>query len=145
MDRTPVGAKLSAPSSYRPWDPSTLLYNGYWLSIGIKAAGAWYWPPQLLLVPGYKLAWDAFPCSVCACIGLSFVETHFLPDGEDRQNIISEWIMVKTIWITQSWSEWTEEGSRNFSCLFRAVLEMCKSFYFLRRMKHTDWGCLRTR
>ena len=29
----------------RPWGPPRLLYNGYWVFPGVKAAGAWCWPP----------------------------------------------------------------------------------------------------
>ena len=29
----------------RPWDPPSLLYNGYRVFPGGKAAGAWRWPP----------------------------------------------------------------------------------------------------
>jgi hypothetical protein len=29
----------------RPWDPPSLLYNGYQVFPGGKAAGAWRWPP----------------------------------------------------------------------------------------------------
>jgi len=29
----------------RPWDPSSLVYNGYRVFPGGKAAGAWPWPP----------------------------------------------------------------------------------------------------
>ena len=29
----------------RPWSLPSLLYNGYWLFPGVRAAGAWRWPP----------------------------------------------------------------------------------------------------
>ena len=29
----------------RPWDPPSLLYNGYRVFLGDKAAGAWFRPP----------------------------------------------------------------------------------------------------
>jgi len=30
---------------YWPWDPPSLLYNGYRFFPGGRAAGAWRWPP----------------------------------------------------------------------------------------------------
>jgi hypothetical protein len=31
----------------QPWGPPSLLYNGYRFFPGVKAAGAWCWPPTL--------------------------------------------------------------------------------------------------
>jgi hypothetical protein len=31
----------------RPWDPPSLLYNGYRIFPGGEAAGAWRWPPTV--------------------------------------------------------------------------------------------------
>ena len=42
--RIPVGAIFSAPVQ-TSWGPPSLLYNGYWVFPGGKAAGAWRWPP----------------------------------------------------------------------------------------------------
>ena len=35
------GARFSAPVQTGPWGPPTLLYNGYRVFPGVKAAGAW--------------------------------------------------------------------------------------------------------
>ena len=37
-----------------PWGPPSLLYNGYRVFPGGKAAGAWRWPPTLQLAPRLK-------------------------------------------------------------------------------------------
>jgi len=39
----PLRAGRSRPQ--RPWGPPSLLYNGYRIFPGGKAAGAWRWPP----------------------------------------------------------------------------------------------------
>jgi hypothetical protein len=44
-DRIPVGGEIFRSRSYRPWGPPSLLYNGYCVFPGGKAAGAWRWPP----------------------------------------------------------------------------------------------------
>jgi hypothetical protein len=31
-----------------PWGPPSVLYNGYWVIPGGKAAGAWRWPPTII-------------------------------------------------------------------------------------------------
>ena len=42
-DQIPVGARFSKPVHIVP--AAHLLYNGYWVFPGGKAAGAWRWPP----------------------------------------------------------------------------------------------------
>jgi len=44
-DRMPVGGEIFRVRSDRPWGPPSLLYNGYRVSPGGKATGAWRWPP----------------------------------------------------------------------------------------------------
>jgi len=39
------GVEIFCTRPYRPWDPLILLYNGYRVILGGKAAGAWRWPP----------------------------------------------------------------------------------------------------
>ena len=39
------GARFSAPVQTRPWCPPSLLYNGYRVFPGGKAAGVWSWSP----------------------------------------------------------------------------------------------------
>jgi hypothetical protein len=41
-DRIPVGARFFAD---RSWGPPSLLYYGYRVFPGVKATGAWCWPP----------------------------------------------------------------------------------------------------
>ena len=43
-DRIPVGARFFRPRPDRPWGPPSLLYNGYRVFYGSKAAGVWRWP-----------------------------------------------------------------------------------------------------
>jgi hypothetical protein len=43
-DRIPEGRHFPHPSR-KAWGPPSLLYNGYWVFPGGKAAGAWRWPP----------------------------------------------------------------------------------------------------
>jgi len=38
-------AEIFRTRPYRPWDPPSLLYSGYRVFPGGKAAGAWRWPP----------------------------------------------------------------------------------------------------
>jgi hypothetical protein len=55
----------------RPWGPSSLLYDGYWVSPGGQTAGAWRWPPtqfssevkeKSIAIPLFPLwAFVAFP------------------------------------------------------------------------------------
>ena len=40
-DRIPVGGQIFHTCPYRPWGPPSLLYNGYRVFPGGKAAGAW--------------------------------------------------------------------------------------------------------
>jgi hypothetical protein len=44
-DQIPVGARFSAPVQTGPGGLSNLLYNGYRVIPGGKAAEAWRWPP----------------------------------------------------------------------------------------------------
>ena len=39
------GGEIFRTRPDRPWDPPSLLYNGYRVFPGGKAAGAWRWPP----------------------------------------------------------------------------------------------------
>jgi len=39
------GAEIFCTRPDRPWSPPNLLYNGYRIFAGCKAAGAWHWPP----------------------------------------------------------------------------------------------------
>ena len=41
-DRIPVGGEIFRTSPDRLRDPPSLLYNGYRVFPGVKAAGAWY-------------------------------------------------------------------------------------------------------
>ena len=47
-DRIPVGGEIFGTYPDRPWGPPSLLYNGYRVFPGGKAAGAWRWPPTPL-------------------------------------------------------------------------------------------------
>jgi hypothetical protein len=44
-DRIPLGGQIFCTRPDQLWDPPTLLYNGYLVFPGVKAAGAWRWPP----------------------------------------------------------------------------------------------------
>ena len=50
-DRIPVGGEILRTRPDRPWGPPNLLYNGYRVFPGGKAAGAWCWPPKPHLAP----------------------------------------------------------------------------------------------
>jgi hypothetical protein len=41
----PGGGDIFCTCPDRPWDPPSLLYNGYRVFPGVKAAGDWRWPP----------------------------------------------------------------------------------------------------
>ena len=41
----PGGGEIFRTRPDRPWDLPSLLYNGYRVFPGGKAAGAWCWPP----------------------------------------------------------------------------------------------------
>jgi hypothetical protein len=41
----PSGGEIFRTRPDRPWSPPSLLYNGYRVFPGIKAAGVWRWPP----------------------------------------------------------------------------------------------------
>jgi hypothetical protein len=41
LDRIPVGGEIFRTRPDRPWGPRNLLYNGYWVFPGGKAAGAY--------------------------------------------------------------------------------------------------------
>jgi hypothetical protein len=41
----PGGGEIFRTSPDQPWVPPSLLYNGYRVSSGGKAAGAWFWSP----------------------------------------------------------------------------------------------------
>jgi hypothetical protein len=47
-DRIPVGGEIFRTRPDRPWDPSSILYNGYRVFPGGKTPGAWRWtsPPS---------------------------------------------------------------------------------------------------
>jgi len=40
-----LGGQIFRSRPDRPWGPPSLLYNGYRIFVGGKAAGAWRWPP----------------------------------------------------------------------------------------------------
>jgi hypothetical protein len=44
-DRIPVGSEIFRTRPDRSWDTPSLLYNGYRVFPGGKAAGVWSWPP----------------------------------------------------------------------------------------------------
>ena len=44
-DRIPIGGEIFRTRPHLPWGPPSLLYNGYLVFPGGKAAGAWCWPP----------------------------------------------------------------------------------------------------
>ena len=44
----PDGGEFFRTHTDRPWDPPSLLYNGYRVLPGGKAAGAWRWPPTTI-------------------------------------------------------------------------------------------------
>jgi hypothetical protein len=39
------GGEIFRTRPDRPWDPPSLLYNGYRVFSGVEASGAWRWPP----------------------------------------------------------------------------------------------------
>jgi 8-oxo-dGTP pyrophosphatase MutT (NUDIX family) len=41
LDGPGIECEIFHTRSDRPWDPPSLLYNGYWVFPGGKAAGAW--------------------------------------------------------------------------------------------------------
>ena len=45
------GGEIFRTRPDRPWDPPSLLYDGYRVFPGGKAAGAW-WPPTPIVTPG---------------------------------------------------------------------------------------------
>ena len=51
-DRIPVGERFSAPVQADPGGPPSLLYKGYRVLSGGKAAGAWCWPPPQIFSAG---------------------------------------------------------------------------------------------
>jgi len=44
-ESNPGGGEIFHSRQNRPWDPPSLLYNGYRVFPRVKAAGAWRWPP----------------------------------------------------------------------------------------------------
>jgi len=50
----PGGGEIFPTCPDRPWGPTSLLYNGYRVFPGGKAAGAWRWPPTPHLAPMLK-------------------------------------------------------------------------------------------
>jgi hypothetical protein len=50
-DRIPVGGEIFRTRPDRPWGPPSLLYNGYRVFPGGKAAGAWCWQPTPICMP----------------------------------------------------------------------------------------------
>jgi hypothetical protein len=44
----PVGGEIFRTRPDRPWCPPNLLYNGYRVFLGVKAAGAWFCPSDLI-------------------------------------------------------------------------------------------------
>ena len=42
---SPWGGEIFSTCPHRPWGPPSLLYNGYLVFPGGKAAGVWRWPP----------------------------------------------------------------------------------------------------
>ena len=50
----PGGSEIFRTRPDRPWGPPSLLYNGYRVFPGSKAAGAWRWPATLHIAPRLK-------------------------------------------------------------------------------------------
>jgi len=40
-ESNPGGGEIFRTCPHRPWEPPSLLYNGYRILTGVKAAGAW--------------------------------------------------------------------------------------------------------
>ena len=103
-DRIPVGARFSAPV-HRPWGPPSLLYNGYRVFPGGKAAGAWRWPPtpssaevkervELYLYSPFGPSWPVLGRALPYFIVLTFRRTCCL---QLRDVLVSRaWIKVMT-------------------------------------------------
>jgi len=45
LDGPGIGGEIFRTCPDRPWGPPSLLYNGYRVFPGVKATGAWRWPP----------------------------------------------------------------------------------------------------
>jgi hypothetical protein len=43
----PGGGEIFRTRPDQPWCPPSLLYNGYWVFPGVRAAGAWRWSTNL--------------------------------------------------------------------------------------------------
>jgi hypothetical protein len=50
----PDGSEIFCTRLDQPWGPPSLLYNGYQVLPGGKAAGAWCWPPTPFKHRGHK-------------------------------------------------------------------------------------------
>ena len=100
----PGGGEIFSTRSDRPWGPPSLLYNGYRVIPGGKAAGAWRWPPTPQLAPRLKkdhsytstptsgpswpvLGWTylCLPSSWGLCSGIWRRLTEWLVPGVSRQ------------------------------------------------------------
>jgi len=86
-DRIPVGVEIFRTRPDRPWGPPSLLYNGYRVFPGGKAAGAWRWPPTLMERRGWRKS-RAIPLlpfwAFVACCRMSFTFIFTFTFGRPR-------------------------------------------------------------
>jgi hypothetical protein len=82
-DRIPVGGEIFRTFPDRPWGPPSLLYNGYRVFHGGKAAWARRWPP----IPVWRRGWrnsKAIPLLplwffvVCSSVNCTFTCTYYV-------------------------------------------------------------------
>jgi len=92
----PGGGEIFRTRPEGPWGPPSLPYNGYHVFTGVKAAGAWRWPPT----PSSPEAEGRVELYICSAFGRSWpVLGRTLPD-------------VCVLWLSYSIFRWKWVPSR---------------------------------
>jgi hypothetical protein len=94
--RNPGGGEIFRTRPDRPWGPPSLLYNGYRVFPGGKAAEAWCWPPTPTYPPGRELVELYLYSPSGPCVNWPSenhpVDTGAVPDG--KVYIASGWPLI---------------------------------------------------
>ena len=101
----PGGDEIFRTLPDRPWGPPSLLYNGYRVFPGDKAAGAWRWPPTHILRRGWRKSraihllslWVFVACSRVNFILFYFTITfQFTNEEEKLESLFRYWNRMHT-------------------------------------------------
>jgi len=123
-DRIPVGARFFRTHPDRHWGSPSLLYSGYRVFPGGKAAGTWSWPPipssvenkervELYLYSPSKPSWPVLGWPLpyfTRCVRLCLVG-YLTPYWQERHNGTVSLKVLQSVHVVDSIRDWCEQRS----------------------------------